>query len=145
VALPDFVWGAIGAAIGWPVVEFIARPFRQFFDLRRRVARCLVEYANVPARSREDQRGDIYTSDLSPEDKVRLAEAQAAYRRLAADMRAFSKGEWAANKVVMAFGYNPNEIASALLGVSNNLPIKGQDLHDAHQRLERLLGVRTIE
>jgi hypothetical protein len=123
MTLPDFVWGAIGAAVSWPVVEFLARPFRQFFDIRRQVARCLVEYANVGARALTKQTGELVAYDLAPEDDARLVKAQEAYRGLA-DMRAFANGEWAANKAVMALGYNPNEIASALLGVSNILPIK---------------------
>jgi len=43
VTVPDFVWGALGAAVSWPIIEFVARPFRQFFDIRRRVAHDLVE------------------------------------------------------------------------------------------------------
>ena len=45
MTLPDFVWGTIGAAVSWPLFEFLARPLRQFFDIRRQVARCLAEYA----------------------------------------------------------------------------------------------------
>ena len=50
MTLPNFVWGVLGAAVTWPVVEFVARPFRQFYDIRRQVNRCLVMYGNVGAR-----------------------------------------------------------------------------------------------
>jgi hypothetical protein len=145
VTVPDFVWGALGAAVSWPIIEFVARPFRQFFDIRRRVAHDLVEYANVGARAHTKPSGEFVAYDLPAEEDARLVKAQDAYRGLAADMRAFANGEWAANQAVMAFGYNANEISSALISLANNLPIKGQALHDAHQRVERLLGIRSIE
>jgi hypothetical protein len=31
VTLPNFVRGALGTSVGWLVVEFVARPFRQFY------------------------------------------------------------------------------------------------------------------
>ena len=63
--------------------------------------------------------------------QLRLVKAQDAYRGLAAEMRAFANGEY--------------EIAGALLRLSKNPSIKGHALHDAHQRVERLLRVRAIE
>jgi hypothetical protein len=135
----------LGAAVAWPVVEFVARPFRQFYDIRRQVNRCLVMYGNVSARSVIDQRGKRKAIDLSREENDRLVEAQIALRGLAADMRAFANGEYLANLAVKAFGYDANKIASALISYSNNIVAAGQAKADAGNRVERLLGIRSIE
>ena len=34
-ALVPLLWGTVSVLIGWPFVEFVARPFRQFYDIRR--------------------------------------------------------------------------------------------------------------
>jgi hypothetical protein len=145
--VPSFVWGAIGAVISWPLVEFVGKPFRQFFDIRRQVARCLVDYGNVAARSSIDQSGEWKKLDPSKEEDDRLIEAQQAFRGLAADMRAFANGEPAANWAVRFFGYgyDTDEIADALLSLEANLPTKGIALHEARNKVERLLGVRATK
>lgn len=145
MTLPDFVWGAIGAAVSWPVVEFVARPFRQFYDIRRQTNRCLVMYANVSAHSVINQRGEQKSTDPTPEEVDRLVEAQTALRGLAADMRAFANGEYLANLAVKAFGYDANKIASALISYSHNIAVAGQAKADASNRIECLLGIRSIE
>jgi len=145
VTLPDFVWGALGAAVAWPVVEFVARPFRQFYDMRRQVNRCLVMYANVGARSVINQQGLQKSTDLSTEEDDRLVEAQTALRGLAADMRAFANGEYLANLAVKAFGYDANKTASALISYSHSIAVAGQAKADASNQIERLLGIRSIE
>ncbi|MGB9065213.1 MAG: hypothetical protein WCC80_17820, partial [Pseudolabrys sp.] len=113
MTLPNFVWGALGASVAWPVV--VARPFRQFYDIRRQVNRCLVMHANVGARAAINQRGKSKATDLPKEEDDRLTEAQTALRGLAADMRAFANGEYLGNLAVKAVGYDPNKIASALI------------------------------
>jgi len=40
----------LAAALGWVVLEFVARPLRKFYDLRGEVIRRLTEYANVSPR-----------------------------------------------------------------------------------------------
>ena len=43
---------AANHSLAWMITEFLARPFRQFFDLRREVARRMVEFGNVGARAK---------------------------------------------------------------------------------------------
>ena len=130
-ALVPLLWGTVSVLIGWPFVEFVARPFRQFFDIRRQVARALVNYGNVGARSVRTQTGEWKTIDLHPEDDAQLVKAQEAYRGLAADMRAFANGEHLAYWAVKGFRYDANIIASALISLEVNLPVKGEDLHQS--------------
>jgi hypothetical protein len=145
VTLPDFVWGVIGASVAWPVVEFVARPFQQFYDIRRQVNRCLVMYGNVGARSAINPQGEWKAIDLPKEEDDRLVEAQTALRGLAADMRAFANGEYLANLAVKRVGYDANKIASALISYSNNIAVSGGAKADASQLVERLLRIRSIE
>ena len=144
-ALVPLLWGTVSVLIGWPFVEFVARPFRQFFDIRRQVARALVNYGNVGARSVRTQTGEWKTIDLHPEDDAQLVKAQEAYRGLAADMRAFANGEHLAYWAVKGFGYDANIIASALISLEVNLPVKGEDLHQSRERVEQLLRIRSTE
>lgn len=145
-ALVPLIWGTVSVLIGWPFVEFVARPFRQFFDIRRQVARALVNYGNVGARSVRTQTGEWKSIDLPPEDDAQLVRAQETYRGLAADMRAFANGERLAYWAVKAlFRYDANIIAGALLGLEGNLSVKGEDLNQSRKRVEQLLGIRSTE
>jgi hypothetical protein len=145
-ALVPLLWGTVSVLIGWPFVEFVARPFRQFFDIRLQVARALVNYGNVGARSEISQTGKWEPIHLHADEDARLVKAQEAYRGLAADMRAFANGERLAYYAVKAlFRYDANIIASALISLSTNLPAKGADLHKSRERVEQLLGIRSTE
>src|SRR5215467_3305954 len=53
-----FVLAAFGGAIAWFLTAFVGAPIRRFYDLRREVNRCLVEYGNVLARHRERRLSD---------------------------------------------------------------------------------------
>ena len=137
-----FVLGVIGAACAWLLTEFVGRPFRQFFDLRRQVSSSLVRFGNVMARSQAD--GDKRTLiELPRPEEERLMEAQEAFRRLAGEMRAFANAEFFANRVVTWFGFNASEISAALIGYSNEISTygKGRDLF--HGRIEKLLRFRS--
>jgi hypothetical protein len=49
---------AIGGASAWFLTSFVGGPIRRFYDLRREVNRCLVEYGNVLARRRQRRLSD---------------------------------------------------------------------------------------
>jgi hypothetical protein len=53
-AVWGFLVGLVGAASAWLLTEFLGRPFRQFFDMRREVSSSLVRFGNVMAHSRLD-------------------------------------------------------------------------------------------
>ena len=140
----SFLWGALGAVIGWPLVAFVARPFREFFDIRRQVNRSLVKYGNVMARYKHEN-GELKAVKLSKHEDERLTAAQDEARSLAADMRAFANGEYLANRVVEWFDYHPNKIASALIGYSNNLSTYGHGRDQSTSQVEKLLRIKTTE
>jgi hypothetical protein len=144
-AFYSFLFGGLGVLIGWPVVEFIARPFRQFFDIRRQVNRCLVNYGNVSARSGMDQSGKMTPLTPTEDENERLLEAQNTIRGLAADMRAFANGEPLANPLVNMFGFDANRIASELIGLSNNLVTYGEARDASRRKVEQLLRIKSDE
>jgi len=146
-----FVLAAFGGAIAWFLTAFVGGPIRRFYDLRREVNRCLVEYGNVLARHRERRLSDddgVVTRqriDLSTVEEARLSEAQTKFRNLAAEMRAFYHGELFANWVVTKLGYDTNKIASKLIGYSNDMSTYGGGRSRHHQQIEKLLGISAHE
>jgi len=142
VVFLGFLLGLVGAALGWLFAEFFGRPFRQFFDLRREVNSSLVRFGNVKARSQAngDHRALI---ELARPDEERLMEAQDTFRRLGGEMRAFAVAEYFPNRVVTWLGFDPDEIAKALIGYSNKIDTYGEDRNLFHKRIENLLRIRS--
>jgi hypothetical protein len=136
----QFVLGASGATLAWLITEFLGRPFRQFFDLRREVARRMVEFGNVGARAKmSDNDFHRQPCEISPEEEARLREAEKTFRDLAAQMRGFAIGERVAVKVVTLLGYDSGEIAATLIGYSNEIGTFGKTRADFRQQVMSLL------
>jgi hypothetical protein len=135
----QFVWGAMGATLAWMITEFLARPFRQFFDLRREVARRMVEFRNVAARAKALDNHHQQLQEISAEEKERLSEAEKSFRDLAAQMRGFAIGEQVAAKTVKLLGYDSMQISAALIGYSNEIGTYGQLRRDFDQQIRSLL------
>ncbi len=144
VSLRAFIIGLIGAALAWLFTEFIGRPFRQFFDMRRQVGSNLVVFANVMARAKwdGDQRKPL---DIPKSEDERLTEAQETFRCLGGEMRAFANGEFFANWIVKLFGFNTSEISKALIAYSNEISTYGEPRNLYHGRIEKLLRIRSTE
>jgi hypothetical protein len=139
-----FLLGLIGAALAWIFAEFFGRPFRQFFDLRREVNSSLVRFGNVRARAQVNGGGRVVSlNQLAPPEEERLMEAQATFRRLGGEMRAFAVAEYFPNRVVTWLGFDPDEIAKALIGYSNKIDTYGGDRDLFHNRIESLLRIRS--
>jgi hypothetical protein len=131
--------------VGWLATSFIGGPFRQFFDLRREVIHKSVLYANVSAAEKENSDGSIEPVEISEGEIERLREAIDAFRDLAARTRALALNEPLAVWLVKFWGYDPVEVSSRLLGVSNTMDKYGRNRSDAKEALERALQFRTIE
>jgi hypothetical protein len=119
------VWNTVGVlalgALGWCITSFVGRPFRHFYDLRAEVIHKSMLYDNVTAVAKECPDGSTeQVKEVSDEEVKRLAEAQTAFRDLAARMRAFALNEPFAVWFVK-WQYDPWEASKALLRVSNTL------------------------
>ena len=118
----------LAAAIGWIALEFVARPFRKFFDLRGEIIQLSVQTANVRARVKESRSGfgEPEILDLSEDDIKRLDAAQNSYRELASRMSAFAENETLAFRAALILGYDPASASAALIGISNTRHLYGQ-------------------
>jgi hypothetical protein len=100
MTVSGFVFGALGAIAAWLTVEFLGRPFRRFFDLRGEIARKLVQFGNVFARSRmlDDYKREALT--LNAQQEARLVQAEDTFRDRGSQMTAFAQAEPFAVRVV---------------------------------------------
>jgi hypothetical protein len=79
------VGGAIGAAIGWYAANFIAKPIRDFYDLRRRAHEELIVTGNIVLRESDEASDAIAISE-----RQRYERAYEALRRLDAQLAALN-------------------------------------------------------
>jgi hypothetical protein len=138
----QFLLGAVGAVLAWMVTEFLGRPFRQFFDLRRETTRKMVEYANVTARAKMDETGSSISIPITSTEEERLLEAEKTFRDLAAQIRGFAIGELVASKTVKLLKYDAMEISRALIGYESNIGTHGKLRADSANRIRKLLRLR---
>jgi hypothetical protein len=138
----NIVLGGAAAIVAWFLMEFVGRPFRQFFDLRRDVVRRLVQFGNVMARAKMegDRRMPV---EISTEENTRLAEAEKTFRDLASQIRAFAVAEFFAAQVVKLFGFDAMEASTSLIGYSNEIGTYGQGRAGYETRIRRVLHIRA--
>jgi hypothetical protein len=123
----------LAAALGWVVLEFVARPLRKFYDLRGEVIRRLTEYANIKPRWREIP-GDRKELELSQEEIARLEKAQDVLRDLASQLVAFASIETWALYVAKRMGHDPAHAARGLIGLSNRIDTHDPQDHKFHRK-----------
>jgi hypothetical protein len=145
------VLGSFAAGvIGWLVLEFVGRPFRNFFDLRGEVIRTLTEFANLKARwkpARDDsgaESGDMEEMDMSQTELLRLTKAAAEIRTLAARMRAFAVNETFGLYAAKLLRYDPIGASSALIGLSNSLEFYGEQKSMHRKALLKALRIPEL-
>ena len=139
--LGTLITGFIGGVCAWFLTDYVAKPLRRFFDLRREINRCLVNYGNVQSRAEWTPIGRV-SAKISPEEDAQLTKAQNAFLKLGAEMRAFANGDRLTNRVVRALGCDADRIASALVAYSNQISTSGELRYSAHRRLQKLLRIR---
>jgi hypothetical protein len=133
--------GLIGGVCAWFLTDYVAKPLRRFFDLRREINRCLINYGNVRSRAEWTPIGRV-TAKISPEEDAQLTKAQHAFLKLGAEMRAFANEDRVANRAVRALGCDADKIASALVAYSNQISTSGELRYSAYRRLQKLLRIR---
>jgi len=139
--LGTLLTGFIGGVCAWFLTDYVAKPVRRFFDLRRQVNRCLLYCDNVQPRAEWSPIGRVSTK-ISPEDDAKLTTAQNALMKLGGEMRAFANGDRLANQVVRALGCDADKIAGALVAYSNQISTSGELRYSAQRRLQKLLRIR---
>jgi hypothetical protein len=138
------VTGFVGGIFAWFFTNYITQPVQRFFDLRREVNRCLVVYGNVGARSAIAPSGQRVPLHNSTEEDARLVEGQNAFRDLAGKMRAFANVDRIANRIVTCCGYDADNVATALIGYSNEIMTDGPGRAAFSNRIEKLLKISSV-
>ena len=140
--LIPFLSGALGGSVAWAALEFVQKPFRGFFDLKRQSVEVLTRYANVQARSKqvedsiESERAD---QPLGANDEKRLQEAEAAMRECGTKFIAFARTEKLALPALHWLGYDPDEIGRCFIGLSNSIGEYGSHRHYYRTQLDKML------
>jgi hypothetical protein len=116
--------GFTGGVVSWFVTEFIAHPFRRFFQMKSEIYQCVLFYGNVHAPI--DERGKP-SEKFTDDDKTRLREAQSKLRQLAMEMQSFAATEYFAARLVVALGYHPMKAGRSLVGYSNSIAVYGDE------------------
>ena len=133
---------AATGAFGWFAIEFLGRPIRKFFDLRRLV-RHQILLANVPA---PQPRETCVTSEQIKRyaiDQKNAREAQRILRDLGARMLAFGESETAACIAIKPFGFDPSIAGHNLIGLSNSLDRYGSDRAALRRNVEEALRFKS--
>jgi hypothetical protein len=142
-AMP-IILGAFGAIIAWVGLEFIGKPVRAFFDLKRDSLETLTLYANVRARSKQLVMKDngVMSSNVMPlesAEEKRLQEAEAAFRLCGCKLHAFARTEGLAVVALRRLEFEPAKAGQGFVGLSNAVGEYGQARNDNRILIERSL------
>jgi len=93
--------GGFAAVCAWFGIEFLGKPFRTFFELKKEGLEVLARYSNVAARPEQvhpfpDNKiglvdAPVHPRRLSPEEESRLKEAEGALRTCGSKFIAFAQ------------------------------------------------------
>jgi hypothetical protein len=98
--------------IGWTALEFLGRPLRSFFDLRRRIREHMLNFEVAMARPPYFPGDD--SSHKRHSELRRMDEAISALRGLSAELVAFGDSEPVAAPVLRCLGFRPALAGRAL-------------------------------
>jgi hypothetical protein len=130
---------AAAGVLGWAALEFVARPFRQFFDLRRQLRQQLFTLANIP---QPKPRETAVTSQAIREydEELKIArEAQRILRDLGSQMSSFYENEFFACNMIKYLGFDAIVAGRSLIGLSNTYVRYGVDRANFHRKIENAL------
>jgi len=132
--------GAVGAAIGWVVLEFVGKPCRVFLDVKKECVELLVLFGNVGPIGIE-----LRDDPLRPRDpgiigkEERLRSAQEAFRKCGSKLQTFAKTETLAVFALRAIGFRPLEAGRGFIGLSNSISEYGETRYQNRLLVERSL------
>jgi hypothetical protein len=140
----SLILGAIGAILCWVALEFVGKPFRKFFDLKRDGLESLSLYANVLVDRQEviliaDDGLMGQRPETAPEKRLR--EAREAFRLHGSRFLAFASTEGLAVSALKLFGFAPEQAGRGFIGLSNTIDEIGEPRHQNRKLIERALKV----
>jgi hypothetical protein len=139
VTLADFLHAlgvlALGA-LGWFTLEFLGRPIREFFSLRREVRQfMLLHWDDISA----DQ---LIDPEEMTEWREKLVSTRATFSNLGARLGAFDQGEPFASWVVMKMGFNLPKAAGNLRNLGIGFGARMEDREEIFKKMDAALKFR---
>ena len=130
---------AATGGLGWFAVQFLGRPIRNFFALRRSVRHQMLFLANAPAPQPRETCVTFEQIQRYDTDLKNVREAQRILRDLGSHMLAFGESETAACIAIKPFGFDPSIAGRNLIGLSNTLDRHGTDRATFRKNVEKAL------
>ena len=130
---------AATGGLGWFAVQFLGRPIRNFFDLRRLARHQMLFLANAPAPQPRETCVTFEQIQRYDTDLKNVREAQRILRDLGSHMLAFGESETAACIAIKPFGFDPSTAGRNLIGLSNTLDRHGTDRAAFRKNVEKAL------
>jgi hypothetical protein len=130
---------AATGGFGWFAVQFLGRPIRNLFDLRRLVRHQMLFLANVPTPQPRETCVNFEQIQRYDTDPKNVREAQLILRDLGSHLLAFGESETAACIAIKPFGFDPSTAGRNLIGLSNTLDRYGADRTAFRKNLEKAL------
>jgi hypothetical protein len=130
-------------ALGWVILEFVGRPIRAFFDLRRQVRRQMLLLANVtPPKPREAVSSSREIKEYDEALKT-IREAQRRLRELGSQMLALGESEVAARTAMAPLGFDPIAAGRGLIGLSDTYDRHGAERAEFRSKIEAALRFKA--
>jgi hypothetical protein len=126
------VLGALAlGALGWVSLEFVGRPVRGFYDLRRKIKTQMLRFENFQPSLYDV---DIYGVETPPQAAFR--KARTILSDLSDDLISFGQSEWLAAYFVRRLGFDP--VTAGL-----RLAVLAEELGTVHE--DRAANYRAVD
>jgi hypothetical protein len=131
---------ALGA-LGWFTLEFVGRPVRGFFDLRRQVRTQMLRFENLnwPEYAFGDPPYGTETKE-----QAQFRKAQTILCDLSDELISFGQSEWLAAYFVRGLGFDPIRAGIRLAVLAEELGTLHEDRAANYRAVERLLKFTRI-
>jgi hypothetical protein len=125
------VLGALAlGALGWVSLEFVGRPVRGFYDLRRKIKTQMLRFENLQPSLRDDGiAGETPTQAAFRKARTTLAD-------LSDELISFGQSEWLAAYFVRRLGFDP-------VTAGRRLAVLAEELGTLHE--DRAANYRAVD
>jgi len=124
-------WNALGAiilgAVGWVALEFVGRPVRRFFDLRREAKALMLQCEDAP---------DFITYDIAPKS---VTDGKASLKKVANEIIALGQSEWLASFFVELLGFDAVTAGTRLATLASELGTIKEDRAENYKVVDEAL------
>ena len=128
------------AVLGWCAFEFLARPIRAFFELRRRILKRLLVLGNISLpKPRETAVSSREIREYNQAAR-NVREAQRIFRNLGFRLLAFSENEPASCNVLGLLGLNLVAAGNGLIKLSEAYSRPDSNRAGLRNQIEKALG-----